>query len=325
MLLPRLVPRWFARLASQLARLVPRRQSRLKPRRPVLAAASALGLLATSACGVLNEAAGEETAETIVIALPDWTGGQATAGMARSLLEAKWDHVSVELVNLGQAEAWDALATGQVHALMEDWGALPDQRELYVEEKRNVTDAGELGITGRVGWYVPQAYADAHPGVLRAENLGEFAGDFGGEVLEGDPYHATHDEEIIAGLGLPLRPAPTGSEDALIEEIRAADEAGEPLLAYFWRPHWLHTETDLAEVELPAEYYPDRPLHKYLNRYFLQTRGEPAEFLRDFTWTEQEQNEVARLIARGLTPRAAAEEWARDHPERVAEWLGATG
>ncbi|MGP3966917.1 glycine betaine ABC transporter substrate-binding protein [Streptomyces sp. 6N223] len=297
-------------------------------RRPPAALACCLAfLLAVSGCGLLSggdeaaSAAGEQT--YVVLAMPDWTGGQATAAMAAHVLENELD-VPVELRANDQETSWDELASGGVDAILEDWGALPEKRELYVEGKGNVTDAGALGITGQVGWYVPRGFADAHPDVLRAENLNAFADDLGGELLHADPHYATRDEEIIDDLGLDYRPVAAGSEEALLEEVTEASSSGHPVLTYLWRPHWLHTEVELAQVRLPPEEaYPRIELRKYVNTYFLEHGAEAAAFLRDFSWSEEEQNAVARLIAEdGLTPRGAAERWATNHPERVDEWLG---
>lgn len=299
--------------------------------RRTLAAVPLLLAVAATACAVLPGAEEEGAAgdfDTVVIAKPDWTGGQATAAMAAYVIEHELG-VNVDLRSGDQETAWDQLATGGIDAIMEDWGALPDRRELYVEQKGNVTDAGPLGITGRVGWYVPQRFAEAHPEVLRAENLNAFADDLGGRLLEADPYYATRDQEIIDELGLDYRPVPVGSEDALLAEVTDASLGHTPpVLAYLWQPHWVFTEADLAEVELPPQkdagdpYYPAIELRKYLNTYFLDHGGRAAAFLRDFTWTAEEQNAVARLIAEeGYTPRRAAEEWASHHPDRVADWL----
>jgi glycine betaine/proline transport system substrate-binding protein len=302
-------------------------RSRSRLRRPLAALASLASLLSLSGCGLLPGGGEEEPGAAgefglVVIAMPDWTGGQATAAMAAYVLENELE-VPVELREGDQETSWDELAAGGVDAIMEDWGALPGRRELYVEGKENVTDAGALGITGQVGWYVPRGYADAHPRVLRAENLDAFAGDLGGELLHADPYYATRDEEIIDELGIDYRPVAVGNEDALLDTVTDASSSGHPVLTYLWRPHWLHTEVELAEVALPEDSYPRIELRKYLNTYFLDNGGEAAAFLRDFTWSEEEQNAVAHLIAEdGLTPRGAAEQWATNHPERVAEWLG---
>jgi glycine betaine/proline transport system substrate-binding protein len=286
-------------------------------------------LLSLAACSLMPGAEAEPGAggefETLVIAMPDWTSGQATAAMAAHVLEYELG-VPVELRDGDQETSWDQLATGSVDAILEDWGALPEKRELHVEQKGTVTDAGALGITGHVGWYVPRRFADAHPEVLQAENLNAFTDDFSGQLLHADPYYATRDEEIIDELGLDYQPVAAGSEDALLERVTEASLNGTPVLSYLWQPHWVFTEAELAEVALPPEqdaYYPDIELRKYVNTYVLDHGAQAAEFLRNFSWSEDEQNAVARLIAEdGYTPRAAAEQWATNHPERVREWLG---
>ncbi|MGP4112871.1 glycine betaine ABC transporter substrate-binding protein [Streptomyces sp. 4N509B] len=302
-------------------------------RRTLHALATLPLLLAATACSMLAEAEEEPSGaagdfEMVVLAMPDWTGGQATAAVAAHVLENELD-VPVELRRGDQETSWDQLASGGVDAILEDWGALPDRRELYVERKGNVTDAGPLGITGGVGWYVTRQFAEAHPEVLHAENLNAFADDLDGELLHADPFYATRDEEILDELGLDLRPVAVGSEEALLTEVTRSSLVGTPTLTYLWEPHWVFTEADLTEVELPdpqAAYYPDIELRKYLNTYFLDHGGQAAAFLRDFTLTASEQNAVARLVAEeGYTPRAAAEEWASHHPERVQEWLNADG
>lgn len=319
--------------------MTPHRSRPRRPRRPLTALTAFLALVtlpAAAGCDALpgrggsDDGAGASGAagefSYVVIALPDWTGGQATAAMAAYVIQEVLE-VPVELRGGDQETSWDELANGGVDAIMEDWGALPEKRQLYVEGKRNVTDAGSLGITGQVGWYVPRGFADAHPGVLRAENLDRFADDLGGEILHADPHYATRDEEIIDDLGLDYRTTAVGSEQALLDTVTESSSNGHPVLTYLWQPHWLHSEVDLTRVALPREEaYPRIELRKYLNTYFLQHGGEAAAFLRDFSWSEDEQNAVAHAIAEeGLTPRAAAERWAVNHPERVNAWLGRSG
>jgi glycine betaine/proline transport system substrate-binding protein len=289
-------------------------------RQPLLAGVGALCLVAMSGCSLAEGVAADEAGPPVVIAVPSWPGGQANAAVAAYVLEHELG-IPVQRVETDQEDAWDRLGRGSIQAILEDWGAVPDKTELYVEHRGHVVDAGALGITGHVGWYVPRAFAEAHPEALDWRHLGEFADELGGRVLQSDPQFATREAAIIEDLGLDLSPAPTGSEDALIEEIARAGADGTPLLTYFWQPHWLTTEVELAEIELPG-YYPRIELHKYLNADFAEEGGEAAAFLRNFSWSEEDQNEVAALIAHeGLTPFTAAERWVTEHPDTVAAWL----
>ncbi|MDT0319438.1 glycine betaine ABC transporter substrate-binding protein [Streptomyces millisiae] len=295
----------------------------MRIRHPLFAGMGALSLLAVSGCELAGGVTGrlaEDEREPVVIAVPAWPGGQANAAVAAHVLENELD-VPVRRVELGQREAWEQLGQGSVQAVLEDWGALPDVVELYVDRKEQVVGAGELGITGHVGWYVPEEFAEANPGVLDWRNLNDFAGELGGRLLHGDPEYATRDEAIVEDLDLAYRPVAAGSEDALVEEIAGAAAAGEPLLTYFWEPHWLSAEVPLAEIQLPA-YYPRITLQKYLNAEFAEAGGAAVDFLRNFSWSAEDQNAVAELIAgEGMTPAAAAERWVTEHPDTVAGWL----
>lgn len=317
------------------------RRTRLSP----LAGTGVLVLATLSSCTV--DATPQEgdysDGEVVVLAISDWTGSRANAAVAAHVLERELD-VEVHTRSLDQRGAWDELDNGTVHAVLEDWGGLPEQRELFTVRRGSVVEAGPLGVTGHIGWFVPRDYADEHPEALQWENLNDFADDFAtpesggkGQLLHGDPGAATHDSSLIDQLGLDYQPVPAGSEQAQVQAIREAAQDGTPLLTHWWEPHWLNSEVELVEVQLPRHRpgcqdvaeevscgYPKIQATKYLNASFAENGGEAAEFLREFGWNTEDQNTVARLIeAEGLTPGAAAEQWVADHPEAVARWLPA--
>ena len=54
--------------------------------------------------------------------------------------------------------------------------------------------------------------------------------------------------------------------------------------------------------------------------------GSPAYTLvKNFQWTEQDQNAVARSIADGMSDDEAAKKFIDAHPQLVAKWLAGTG
>lgn len=317
--------------------------------RSLLAAGACVGLVTASGCSRPSDSPAGAY-DQVVIAVPDWPGGQANAAVAGYVLENELG-TPIGLRPVDQAAAWDALDDGSIHALLEDWGALPEKTELYRDKKQSVVDGGMLGITGHVGWFVPQAYADEHPEVLDWRNLNDFAAAFRtpasgreGQLLHGDPEYATWDDTLIEELGLDFETVAAGSEGALIDAVNGAGRRGAPLLAYWWEPHWLNAKVDMAEVKLPPHSqvcqdgadgagssgeaasvacgYPDIPLRKYLSADFAARGGAAADFLRAFSWSAGEQNEVAALIAdEGMSPWAAAEQWVTEHPAAVAGWL----
>ncbi|WP_129841926.1 glycine betaine ABC transporter substrate-binding protein [Streptomyces sp. RFCAC02] len=296
-------------------------------RQPLLAGVGILSLLATSGCVFVDRLSGggaAEEADPVRIAVPEWPGGVANAAVAAYVLEYELG-VPVEKVYVSQDEAWEGLGSGDIEAVLEDWGALPDARRLYVEGRETAVDAGPLGITGHVGWYVAGGddLTAEHPEALDWRHLNDYADEFGGELLHADPAYTTRDDAIIADLGLDYRTVTAGSEEALVDRLADAGTSGRPVLAYFWEPHWLAGEVDLAEVRLP-DYYPSIELRKYLNAEFAEDGGEAAAFLRAFSWSEEDQNAVAALMEHDhLSPTAAAERWVDGHPDEVAAWLDA--
>jgi glycine betaine/proline transport system substrate-binding protein len=126
-----------------------------------------------------------------------------------------------------------------------------------------------------------------------------------------------------------------GSEQALIEAFRAAEKGHQPLLGYFYSPQWLLSEIPLAHISLPAytpgcdadpktvacDYQP-YDLDKIMNARFARSGSPAAELVRNFTWTNDDQNQVARDITDlGMTQDQAAKKWLDGHKPVWQAWL----
>ncbi|CAL9518904.1 ABC transporter substrate-binding protein [Streptomyces sp. enrichment culture] len=311
--------------------------------RTATAVAAALGVLTLSACGAAETGKSQQAGSdgrTVTLTVPSWVGAQANTAVAAYLLENELGY-KVRTQQLGEVLAWDALSKGDVDAILEDWGH-PKEEKNYVEDKKTVVRGGDLGVTGHIGWYVPKYFADAHPDVTDWKNLDKYAKHFAtaesggkGQILEGSPDYVTHDDAIIKNLKLNLKTKYAGSEAAQITAIRKYAEEKKPFLTYWWTPQWLNAQVEMVEVKLPPHTegcdadpekvacgYPNTPLQKYLNADFAKNGGEAAEFLKNFTWTTEQQNEVALMIAdRKMSPKAAAEKWVKANEATWKTWL----
>jgi glycine betaine/proline transport system substrate-binding protein len=312
-------------------------------RRTAIAVAGAAGMLALSACGAAET--GKSTSagggdKTVKLTVPSWVGAEANVAVAKYLLENELKY-EVKTQQMGEVLAWDALSKGDVDAVLEDWGH-PEQEKKYVEDKKTVVAGGDLGVTGHIGWFVPKYFADEHPDVTEWKNLDKYAAEFKtsesggkGQLLEGSPDYVTNDDAIIKNLKLDLKTVYAGSEAAQITEIRKNVKDKKPFLTYWWTPQWLNAQVELVEVKLP-EYkegcdkdpkkvtcaYPHTPLQKFLNADFAKNGGKAAEFLKNFKWDTEQQNEVAKMIAgEKLSPEAAAEKWVKNNPDVWKKWL----
>ncbi|MGW0828738.1 ABC transporter substrate-binding protein [Streptomyces sp. NPDC002845] len=305
-----------------------------------LTGASVLAMAALSSCAAA-ETSTAKSADAVTLAVPSWVGAEANVAVAEYLLVNELG-VEVTTRQMDQPVAWDAMDSGKIDAVLEDWRGFPEKEKKYIEERKTVVAGGDLGVTGHIGWFVPKYFADEHPGVKEWKNLNEFtdqlrtaeSGDKG-QLLEGSPSYTTNDPALIKNLDIDLKPVYAGSEAAQITQIRNFVKNKKPFISYWWTPQWLNAEIELVEVALPpyeegcaddpekvACAYPDTPLQKYLNADFAENGGDAAQFLKNFKWSTEDQNQVAKMIeAEDLSPEAAAERWINDNKDVWEQWI----
>jgi len=302
-------------------------------------AASPSGSAAASASGSASQPA---AGGTVNIAVNPWVGYEANAAVVGYLLENELGY-EVEKKALAEQVSWEGFPTGEVDVILENWGH-EDLKEEFIESQGVAVEAGETGNTGIIGWYVPPWLAAEHPEVLDWENLNDLAESFRtsesgdkGQFLIGDPSFVTNDAAIINALELNYEVVPAGSEAALIEAFRAAEEQKEWLIGYFYEPQWFLAQVPLERVTLPPYEegcdadpesipcdYPDYTLDKIVSKTFADEGGSAFELVKSFQWTNEDQNVVADYITNEFAgdPDAAgkaAEKWVTD-PANEATW-----
>ncbi|MFE3143740.1 ABC transporter substrate-binding protein [Streptomyces scopuliridis] len=308
--------------------------------------ASAGALLAATGCGAADMTkqaspyANAQGAKTVTLSVQSWVGAQANVAVASYLLEHELGY-RVDTVQVDEVPAWDALSQGRVDAILEDWGH-PDQEARYVDEKKTIAPGGGLGVTGHIGWFVPTYFAEQHPDVTDWRNLNKYASQLRtaesggkGQLLDGSPSYVTNDKALVNNLDLDYQVVFSGSEAAQITQIEQFAKEEKPFLTYWYKPQWLFQKVPMTEVKLPAYKegcdadpekvacaYPHTPLQKFLNADFAKKGGSAARFLENFTWTTEQQNEVALLIAeQKLSPEEAAAKWVRANGPTWKKWL----
>lgn len=321
-------------------------KSRKNLLRAATATAAVLAVTGLSACGAAKTDSDSSSSSSgdsapVTIAIPSWVGAEANGAVVKHIMENELD-IEVELTQLDESVAVDGLNSGKIDAVLEDWGGTPDKIDLYVEEKKSVVEGGDLGVTGHIGWFVPKYLVDEHPDIAEWENLNKYSDLFRtaesgdkGQLLEGSPSYTTNDAAIIENLELDFKTVYAGSEAAQITQITENYKAKKPFITYWWTPQWLNAQVDLVEVQLP-EYeegcdadpekvtcgYAQTPLQKYLNADFAKDGGEAAQFLKDFNWTAEQQNEVAAMIAdEKMSSAKAAEAWVEANEDVWKAWV----
>ncbi len=273
-----------------------------------------------------------------------WVGYEANAAVISEIAETRLGCTVVQK-DLKEEIAWQGLGTGEVDAIVENWGH-EDLKDKHVRGDRTAVEAGPTGNTGVIGWYVPPWMAQEYPDITDWRNLNKYASLFRtsesggkGQLLDGDPSFVTNDEALVKNLKLDYKVVYAGSEAALITAFRQAEKDRKPLLGYFYDPQWFQSEVRLVKVDLPpytqgcdadpekvACDYPEYALDKVVSREFAASSSPAYELVKAFRWTNDDQNAVARLIAQdGKSPEEAARTWIEDNPETVDRWLQGSG
>jgi glycine betaine/proline transport system substrate-binding protein len=311
-----------------------------------LAAAASLVLAACGGGDINNSASGGSSNKdcgVMNMAINPWVGYEASAYVVGQVAETQLG-CTVNYKDLKEEISWQGFSTGEVDVVIENWGH-PDLEKKYIDQQGVAVNLGSQGNEGVIGWYVPPWLAKEHPEVLDWQNLNDFASDFAtaetgskGQLLDGDPSYVTNDEALVKNLNLNFEVVYAGSEAALIQAFRKAEENKEFLIGYFYEPQWFLSEVPLVKVNLPPYKpgcdqppaatdcdYPPYPLNKIASTKFMDSGSPAATLVKNFKWTNDDQNEVAKMIAQdGMDPADAAQKWIDDNQDTVDQWLQGT-
>ncbi|MGK5678353.1 ABC transporter substrate-binding protein [Actinoplanes sp. URMC 104] len=315
--------------------------------RTLRTAAAAALIVTLAACGGATSGEGENEPSagakgTVNLAINPWVGYEANAAVIAYLLEKKMGY-QVEKKELKEEISWQGFETGEVDAIVENWGH-PDLKKTYIEQKKVAVDAGPTGNKGVIGWYVPQWMTEQYPDITDWKNLNKYASLFKtseskgkGQFLAGDPSFVTNDEALVSNLKLNYTVVYSGSEAAIIKAAQQATAQRKPLLFYFYEPQWLFAKQKYARVKLPpyaegcdadpkkvACDYPDYVLDKIVSKKFADGNSTAYQMIKNFTWTNDDQNIVSDYLTnQGMSADQAAEKWVNEHEATWKPWIPA--
>jgi glycine betaine/proline transport system substrate-binding protein len=275
------------------------------------------------------------------IAINPWVGYEADAAVVAYVAEKELG-CNVTKKDLKEEVAWQGFGTGEVDVVLENWGH-DDLKKKYIDDQKTAVRVGSTGNTGTIGWYVPPWMAEKYPDITDYKNLNKYADMFKtsesggkGQLLDGDPSFVTNDAALVKNLKLNFKVVYAGSETALIQSFRQAEKDKKPMIGYFYEPQWFMLEVKLVHVKLP-EYkpgcdadaekvacdYPPYDLDKIASKKFMDADGPAAKLVKNFEWTNDDQNLVAKYIAVDkMSPEDAGEKWVKDNQSKVDAWLG---
>ena len=212
--------------------------------------------LALAAAGAAQAAELGDTDRPIRLAINEWTGQHVTTHIGGEILKrAGYD---VEYVTAGYFNMYQAMGEGEISAALEVWTSNVSDQFGEEQAAGRVVDVSGLGLDAKEGFAYPAHVEEICPGLPDWEALKDCAGQFAtaetipqGRLVDYPADWGTPGADRVAGLELPYKAVPAGSEGALIAELRAATERKSPLLIVFWQPHWAMSAYDVKFVALP--------------------------------------------------------------------------
>ena len=213
--------------------------------------AASLGMAGTAKAGGMPE-----SDEPIKLAMNEWTGQHISTHVAGEVL--KMMGYNVEYVTAGYYPQMTALRDGTVTATMELWSSNIGDHYTDALASGKVVEIGDLGLNPVESWYYPDFVADMCPGLPNWEALMDCAEVFAtpdtypnGRFVDYPPDWGDSNTKRIAALGLPFTSIPSGSEGALLAEIKAAYASKTALVLQFWEPQWAQAAYPMTSVDLP--------------------------------------------------------------------------
>jgi glycine betaine/proline transport system substrate-binding protein len=313
----------------------------------LLLAVLVLALAAAAFAAVGSATAGSKSGcGTVTLNEQAWAGSTANTYVTKYVLEHKLG-CKVKITQITEVPVYQAMADGKTDAVLEDWGHVAQQQQ-YVTKQKSVVAAGLNGVTGLIGWYIPDYLMKQHPefktwkGLKGKESLFKSPESGSqGMFLGGDPSYQQKDRTLIKALGLNFKFVSVGAEAAQVARWTQLYKQHKPVLFYWYDPQYLNATYKLDMVKLPKRFkgclddekqggdpkkyacaYPTYILAKFFSKKFAASGSPAVKFLRKWSWTNADQALVAKYIAGDhMSPDKAAEKWVKANPAKVAKWL----
>ena len=292
-------------------------------------------------------AGGSASCGTVTLNEQAWAGSTANTYVAKYVLEKKLG-CKVELKAIAEIPVFQAMASGQVDAVLEDWQHVKQYAQ-FVAKQKSVVMGGSNGVSGHIGWFIPDYLMKQYPqfktwkGLKGKESIFKSPESGSqGMFLGGDPSYVQKDQQLIEALGMNLKFVSVGAEPAQVARWTQLVKQKKPVLLYWYTPQYLNVAYHLVEVTLPPRFkgckddakaggdpkqyacaYDTYPLNKVFSAKFAKSGSPAYAVLKRFSWSNDDQNTVAKYIAGDhLNPDKAAKKWIAANKAKVNAWLG---
>ncbi len=254
----------------------------------------------------------------VTITYVEWDCAVASTYVAQAVLQEKLGY-NVEVLPVGAAAMWQALATGDADAMVTAW--LPVTHADYLARvKDDVVKLNVVARGARIGLVVPEYVT-----INSIEEMNANADKFRGRIVGIDPGAGIMGltEEVIKEYGLNNIELVEGSGATMAAALQDSVRNNEWVAVTGWSPHWKFGRWDLKYLEDPKGVYGDEEYIATIVRQGLDNdMPEVYNFLENFSWTQNQMAEVMVMNQEGADPYTSAKNFINANPDLVNQWLG---
>lgn len=305
-------------------------------------------LSGVAALALGSTAFAEDSSDSIVIGLHDWSSQIVDSRVVGDILESVGD--KVEYVTTDSQAVYESIRLGDVTLETEVWEATFGAAFDAALAKGGIVDVGAMDAVTREEWWLPAWDKEACPGLPDWKALNDCAALFAtpetgdkGRYLGGPVDWQMHDGDRIAALGMNFALVNAGSASALWAEIEAASKDKRPVVVFNWTPNFIDAVYPGGMfVEFPAHYdgCEDKP-ELGVNPDAAYDCGFPGDgYLKKAAWdgmeakwpkayavlqkvnfTNAQLAEMAKMVdVDGMEPEDAAAKWLAENEAVWKPW-----
>ncbi|WP_029459861.1 glycine betaine ABC transporter substrate-binding protein [Solidesulfovibrio alcoholivorans] len=282
-----------------------------------------IALTAVSLAFVLwvNPAHAAGKKNVVKIAYVEWSCATASTNLVKAVLEEKL-HKKVEIVPVSAAAMWQAVASGDVDAMVTAW--LPVTHGAYLEKVKNkVDDLGVIVSGAKIGLVVPD--------YVTIDSIADLAGakaKFGGRIIGIDPGAGlmAKTEKALKEYDLKGYKLVEGSDATMTAALGDAVKHKEWIVVTGWTPHWKFGRWQLKYLQDPKNVFGgEETIHAIARKGLQQEKPAVYAFLTCYKLPMADLQALMAANKDNGKPYANAKKFIADHPKLVEGWLAAPG
>lgn len=273
--------------------------------------------------------------QVIRLAYVEWSSEIASTNLVKTIIEDELGY-ECEIISMTAGEMWEAVALGEVDAMVAAW--LPGTHGHFYEQYRDrIVDLGPNLEGTQTGLVVPVVSPGRQTAGTGLQNepyitvnsipeLSEHIDKFSGKIIGIDREAGIMRQarEAMDVYGLDEFELVDGSEVSMTAELANAIRHLDWIVVTGWIPHWKFARWNLKFLEDPENVFGGREqIHTIVREGLEEDAPDVYEFLDNFHWTPGDMDQLMLWIEEqnGIYPMDSARRWIRYNEDLVQEWL----